>query len=436
VNATWVALLAALAAGAIGYLVGTLRAARRAETLSRELEGAKARLSSESELRARTDELLRQSEAQVRAAVESASRVALDANSETFLKLAREVFGRDQAAASATLTERQKAFEQLVEPIRTALAKQEEQALALERERRESQGRLSGQIESLVKVQDLLQRETRTLSTALRRPEVRGRWGELTLKRVVELSGMAERCDFVEQQVLENEALRPDLVVKMPEGRELVVDAKTPLDAYLDAAEAQDDDSRRAALVRHAQHMERRVRELGQKSYWEQFENHPEFAVLFVPGDQFLSAALAEKPDLIDYALKQSIIIATPSTLMALLKVVAYGWRQNDVAENAAEIRELGQEMHKRLTTFVGHLQKVSRSLGNAVDSFNSAVGSFERNVAPQARKFTELGVTSDTLSETDPVASLVREPIAAGIAPALESSLSPDPTAETPRAS
>ena len=427
-------MVVAVAAGVIGYLVGTLRAARRSEQLSRDLEGARARLSSETELRARTDELLRQSEAQVRAAVESASRVALDANSETFLKLAREVFGRDQAAATATLAERQKAFEQLIEPIKHALAKHEEQALSLERERRESQGKLVGQIESLVKVQDLLQRETRSLSTALRRPEVRGRWGELTLKRVVELSGMAERCDFVEQPVVEGErgALRPDLIVHMPESRELVVDAKTPLDAYLDAVEAQDDESRRVALVRHAQQMEQRVRELSQKSYWEQFENAPEFCVLFVPGDQFLSAALAERPDLIDYALKQSIIIATPSTLMALLKVVAYGWRQAAVAENAAEIRELGQELHKRLATFMNHLQKVSRSLGNAVDSFNSAVGSIERNVLPQARKFTELGVTSETLASLDPVESLVRTPAAT---PALEPTELSEPT-ETPRAS
>jgi DNA recombination protein RmuC len=223
---------------------------------------------------------------------------------------------------------------------------------------------------------------------------------------------MAERCDFIEQPVAEGErSLRPDLIVRMPEGRELVVDAKTPLDAYLDAVEAQDDDSRRVSLARHARQMEERVRELSQKSYWQQFERSPEFAVLFVPGDQFLSAALIERPDLIDNALKQSIIVATPSTLMALLKVVAYGWRQADVAENAAEIRELGQELHKRMTTFMNHLQKVSRSLGAAVDSFNAAVGSMERNVLPQARKFTELGVTSDTLPVADPVESLVRAP-------------------------
>jgi DNA recombination protein RmuC len=242
---------------------------------------------------------------------------------------------------------------------------------------------------------------------------------------------MAERCDFTEQEQIETadrSVLRPDLIVRMPESREIVVDAKTPLDAYLDAVEAQDDDARRAALARHAQHMEQRVRELSQKAYWDQFEHTPEFAVLFVPGDQFLSAALAERPDLIDFALKQSIIIATPSTLMALLKVIAFGWRQAAVAENAAEIRELGQDLHKRLTTFMNHLQKVSRSLGNAVDSFNQAVGSIERNVMPQTRKFVELGVTTETISAPDQIETSARTLAAP----------SPDSgdTPETPRAS
>jgi DNA recombination protein RmuC len=409
----WALSLAVLAAGVIGYLLGTLRASRRANELDRQLAEARARLSSEADNNSRTLQLLAQTEAQMRAAVESASRLALDQNSETFLKLAREVFGKDQATASASLKEREEAIKQLVEPIKTALARQEEQTQALERLRAESHGKLTGQIESLANLQGVLQRETRNLSTALRRPEVRGRWGELTLKRVVELSGMAERCDFVEQQVVEGErgAQRPDVVVHMPENRQLVIDAKTPLDAYLDAVEAHDEDARRLALTRHAQHMEARVRELSQKSYWEQFAQSPEFAVLFVPGDQFLSAALIERPDLLDSALKQSIIIATPSTLMALLKVVAYGWRQDAVAENAAEIRELGQELHKRLGTFVNHLQKVSRSLGSAVDSFNAAVGSIERNVMPQAQKFTKLGVTTETLASPDPIEQIVRMP-------------------------
>ena len=423
-NSPWlIAAIAALAAAIIGFLVGTLRAGKHASEIGSKLAAANERLSSESELHTRTAALLSQSEAQVRAAVESASRLALDANSETFLKLAREVFGRDQAAAGAELEKREKAIAQLVDPIHKALAKQEEQAQAMERERRESVGKLSGQIESLVNVQALLQRETRNLSTALRRPEVRGRWGEITLRRVVELAGLSEHCDFDEQvnvATSDRSIVRPDLVVRMPDSRSIVVDAKTPLDAYMDAVEAPDDETRRTSLARHAMQVEQRVRELGQKSYWEQFEQSPEFAVLFLPGDQFLAAALAERPDLLDAALKQRIVITTPSTLMALLKVIAYGWRQNAVTENAKEIRKTGEDVYRSLTTFVRHLQKVGDSLGKAVESYNASIGSLERNVMPKARRFPELGVTSDApLPPIDPIEELVRKPAAA---PALES--------------
>jgi DNA recombination protein RmuC len=432
----YIVVIAALAAALIGFLVGTLRATRHATDLSGKLAAANERLSSESELHARTATLLAQSEAQVRAAVESASRVALDANSETFLKLAREVFGRDQAVATATLKEREVAIAQLVEPIKAALAKQEEQSQAMERERRESVGKLSGQLESLVNVQALLQRETRNLSTALRRPEVRGRWGELTLRRVVELAGLSEHCDFSEQvnvETSDRSVVRPDLVVRMPDSRTIVVDAKTPLDAYMDAVEAPDDEARRVSLARHASQVEQRVRELGQKSYWEQFEHSPEFAVLFLPGDQFLAAALAERPDLLDAALKQRIIITTPSTLMALLKVIAYGWRQSAVTENAREIRKTGEDVYRSLQTFQSHLQKVGHSLGKAVDAFNSSVGSLERNVMPKARRFPELGVTSDApLPPVDPLDQLVRLPV--GNAPAEPPSIAPDESPEPPR--
>lgn len=421
-NTGLVIVVSAIAAAVIGYLIGTLLAARRAESLRAQLAEAHAKIASEEQALARNADLLRQSEAQVRLAIESASRAALDANSDTFLKLAREVFGTDQARASASLKEREEAIKQLVEPLKLALARQEERAQSLERTHLESTGKLSGQIENLVKVQDLLQRETRNLSTALRRPEVRGRWGEITLRRVVELAGMSEHCDFTEQENVNTEggALRPDLLVRMPEDRSIVVDAKTPLDAYLAAVEATDDEARREALTRHARQVEERVRELGRKSYWEQFEHSPEFAVLFLPGDQFLSAALAEKPELIDSALKQRIIVTTPSTLMALLKVIAYGWRQSRVTENAREIRELGQDLHKRLGVFVGHLQKVGRSFGSAIDAFNSAVGSLERNVLPQARKFTELGASTD--APIDPVDQLEKGVRSLASTPAIES--------------
>jgi DNA recombination protein RmuC len=271
---------------------------------------------------------------------------------------------------------------------------------------------LRAQIENLSEGHAQLQRETRNLVTALRRPEVRGRWGEMTLRRIVEIAGMTEHSDFTEQLHLfgEDGALRPDLVVHMPEGRDLVVDVKTPLDAYLEAIEATTEEARAAALRRHAQQVEARVRHLGSKAYWEQFEHSPEFAILFLPGDQFLSTALAERPDLLETALKQGVIIATPSTLIALLKTVAYGWRQSAVAENAAVIRELGQELYRRLGNFVGHVAQLGQRLNKAVEAYNSAVGSLERQVLPQARRFPELGVTADApLQQLEPVSHQAR---------------------------
>lgn len=398
----------------IGWLAGQLRAARRAAELGAALEAAKARqLADEERARAQV-ELLTQSEARLRAAFDELASESLRANSEVFLTLARETLGREQASAQGVMKERESAFNQLIEPIRAALARTETEVQTLERERREAFSTLRAQIESLAGSQAQLVRETRNLATALRRPEVRGRWGELTLRRVVELAGLANHADFTEQLQTTGPTgvLRPDLVVHMPDERELVVDAKTPLDAYLDAVDADTDDSRRVALSRHAQQVEARVRELAGKAYWAQFERSPEFAVLFLPGDQFLSAALAERPDLIDNALKQSIVIATPSTLMALLKAIAFGWRQAQVAQNAAQIRDLGQELYRRLGNFSGHLAKVGQRLGGAVESYNNAVGSLERQVLPQARRFTELGVTADaTLPTLEPVERLAREP-------------------------
>jgi DNA recombination protein RmuC len=397
------ALAGALLLGiAIGVLAGYVRANQRAQALRIELEAARVRLGANAE-----------SEDRLRAAFDQLASETLRANSELFLTMARESLGRDQAVALSALKEREMAMAQLVLPLKTALERTEAQVESLERERREAFATLRTQIESLASGSAQLSRETRNLVTALRRPEVRGRWGELTLRRVVELAGMAEHCDFTEQlQVVgEQGARRPDLVVHMPDSRQLVVDVKVPLDAYLEALEAPSEDVRQAALARHAQQVEARVRDLASKSYWEQFETSPEFAVLFLPGDQFLSAALAERPDLIDNALKQSVIIATPSTLIALLKAVAYGWRQSAVAQNAATIRELGQELYRRLASFGGHLGKLGQRLGNAVESYNSAVGSLERQVLPQARRFTELGVTSDEqLPQLEPIEELARK--------------------------
>jgi len=350
--------------------------------------------------------------AQLGASVAELANNALRNNTDMFLKLARESFAREQAEAQATLREREAALGQLVAPLAKALEKTEQQLVGLERERRDAFSSLRTQIEQLVLGQSALQRETRNLVGALRRPEVRGRWGELTLRRVVEVAGMSEYCDFSEQSTVSGAtgSLRPDLLVRMPEGRELVVDAKTPLDAYLDAIEATSDEARSAALARHAQQVEARVRELASKAYWNQFKKSPEFAVLFLPGDQFLSAALTERPELLENAMRQSVVLATPATLIALFKAVAYGWRQSAVAENAARILELGQDLHRRLGNFVGHLGRAGQRLGATVDAYNDAVGSLERQVMPQARRFTELGaISADPLPELAPVDRLTR---------------------------
>jgi DNA recombination protein RmuC len=354
-------------------------------------------------------------EAQLGASFAQLANNALRHNSDHFLTLARESFAREQSAAQSALRERESALGQMVEPIRKALEKSEQQLAGMERERRDAFTSLRTQIEQLTLGQGALQRETRNLVGALRRPEVRGRWGELTLRRVVELSGMSAHCDFTEQASVTSDTgvQRPDLIVHMSEGRDLVVDAKTPLDAYLDATEAVSDEARAAALTRHAQQVEARVRELAAKAYWNQFKRSPEFAVLFLPGDQFLSAALAERPDLLENAMRQSIVIATPSTLMALFKAVSYGWRQAVVAEHAARILELGQDLHRRLATFAGHLDRTGQRLGAAVDAYNSAVGSLERQVLPQARRFTELGaVSGESLASPEPVERLVRSAV------------------------
>ena len=414
-NASLAVLIAALAlvgGAALGALAAQLGAARRREQIALELERVRAQLAARIAQDEERAALTAENDRRLRAAFGSLASESLRANSELFLNMAREALSTQHVVAEGALRERETAIEQLVLPLKAALERVENQSQALERERRDAYAHLRSQIESLAGGQAQLQRETRNLVTALRRPEVRGRWGELTLKRVVELAGMAEHCDFTEQlHVVGREGVvRPDLVVHMPDSRDLVVDVKTPLDAYLEALEAATEEARRLALEKHAQQVEVRVRELAAKSYWAQFERSPEFAILFLPGDQFLSAALAERPELLDNALEQGVIIATPSTLIALLKAVAYGWRQTVVTQNAATIRELGEELYRRLGTFFGHLDKLGARLGSAVEAYNASLGSLERQVLPQARRFPELGVTTAApIEEPNAIEQLVR---------------------------
>ena len=322
---------------------------------------------------------------------------ALKDNNAQFLRLAKENLQQFHIKAEGELEKREKAVENLVKPIREALENTEKQIRSMEKDRIQAHSSLTKHLETMAESHRLLQSETRNLVQALRRPEVRGQWGELTLKRLVELAGMVEHCDFYEQASVQGESgqLRPDMVIRMPDRREIVVDAKTPLDAYLSAIEADNDADRKTHLERHARNVRARIKELSSKAYWEQFSNSLDFVVLFIPGDQFLSAALEVEHTLLEDALAQQVILATPTSFVALLRAVAYGWRQEQLAENAEAIRELGQDMYGRLATFAEHLAKLGRSLGSSVDAYNKAVGSYDTRILPGARKFTEMGITA-----------------------------------------
>lgn len=398
----------------LGLLTSSWRHRRRTESLHVELAVLKSQVKTEEQIERERQASLDRSMERLQTAFDSVAGASLRANSEVFLQLAREHLGQHQQSAVAALTEREKAIETMLAPIRETLGKTEQQILRIEKERAETFGSLKTALESVALGQQALQRETRTLVNALRRPEVRGQWGEMTLRRLAELAGMVEHCDFTEQVHVRSEEgnLRPDMIVHMPDGRDLIVDVKTPLDAYLEAVEATTDELRAIALRRHAQAVTERVRQLGAKSYWSQFEKSPDFVILFIPGDQFLSAALAESPTLLEDAIRQDVIIATPSSFVALLKAVAYGWRQTALAHNAETIRTLAEDLYKRLAVFASHLGRLGRNLTSTIDAFNSAVGSLERQVLPGARKFTELGVRPEREIESlEPVDKLTREP-------------------------
>ncbi len=338
---------------------------------------------------------------------------ALQQNNEAFLKLATENLKQFHIHAQSDLEKREKSIENLVKPIREALEKTEKQIHNIEKERKESYGALNSHLESMTRTQEALHHQTRALVTALRRPEVRGQWGEMTLKRLAELAGMVEHCDFYQQTSVENEdsRMRPDMVVRMPDQRDIVVDVKTPLDAYLSAIEAQDDEARNHHLQRHAKNVRQRVNELASKAYWSQFKNAPNFVVLFIPGEQFLSTALDVDRNLLEDALRQHVILATPTSFVALLRAIAYGWRQEQLAKNAEVIRKVGEDLYQRLGVFANHLQKLGRSLDSSLKSYNSAVGSFDSRVLPGARKFTELGIADgNELEEPRQIETAVKQ--------------------------
>ena len=343
----------------------------------------------------------------------AASAEALKNNREEFLAHAEEKLAKYQEAAKGDLEKRQQAIDLVLKPVRESLEKVGKEVQELEKARTGAYAGLTEQVKSLLGSQEQLRNETATLVKALRQPHARGQWGELQLKRVVELAGMVEHCDFEPQVVTTSPdgALRPDMIVRLPGSKRIVIDSKVPLAAYLDALEASDDESRQRHLEGHARQLRTHIEKLGKKRYWEHVEASPEFVVVFIPNEALFRAALEQDPSLIEFGVDQGVIPATPTTLIALLRTAHYGWRQEAVAESAKQVSDLGAELYKRLSDMTGHFQKLGSSLGKAVESYNKAVGSFEARVLVTARKFGEQGaVSSDAdIDSPDPVETLVR---------------------------
>jgi DNA recombination protein RmuC len=324
------------------------------------------------------------------------SAEALQAGMAQLSEFARTQLQTAQAEAKGELEQRKQAVEQLVAPIREGLGRVDQRLTHLDQERRESRGRLEAQIRTLTETGEKLRTETGALVTALRKPNARGQWGQMQLRNVVELAGMVKYCDFVEQAALPGEdSLRPDAIVRMPGGKHVMVDAKAPLQGVLDAYEARDEEERQRHLRDHARLLRKHVRGLAEKGYWDQLDSAPDFVVMFLPGEHLYGAALEADPALIEEAMSKRVLIATPTTLLAILHAVAYGWQQERVAESAQAISELGRELHSRLVRLSGLLAKLGTRLNSAVNAYNEAVGSYEARVMPGARRFAEHGVAT-----------------------------------------
>jgi len=383
--------------------VSTLRATR-AELdmqLAKEREAAQEKL-----------QLLAHAQQQLTEAFNSLSKQALTQNSSDFLKLANETLLRYQEAAKGDLQQRQQAIEQLVKPMRESLLQFDGKVQELEKQRVGAYHGLLEQVQMLKETQLQLRDRTDNLVRALGTPHVRGRWGEIQLRRVVELAGMLNFCDFYEQTSTGTEEgrLRPDMLVRLPGGKTIVIDAKAPLAALLEALEAKDEAVRVGKLRDHARQLRDHIKALSQKSYWDQFQPAPEFVILFLPGETFFNAALEQDPALIEHSVEQRVIIATPTTLIALLKAVAYGWRQEALADNAQKISDLGKELYTRLGTMREHLGAVGTALQRAVEKYNQALGSFETRVLVSARRFEELEATG-TAADLDPLPPVETSP-------------------------
>jgi DNA recombination protein RmuC len=401
-TALWLLLGLILGAGLTGLMLRPrLRAlavdAARSGELERELVRAQSALEHE---RARAEErlvTLQDAQERLSASFKALSAEALQASQNQLVELARAQLTAAQAEGKGDLDRRQQAVEQLVGPLREQLGRVDAQLVKLDQDRRESRGRMDAQIRALTETGEKLRTETGALVTALRKPNTRGQWGQMQLRNVVELAGMVAHCDFVEQSSLSGEdtALRPDLIVSLPGGKHVVVDAKAPLQGVLDAYEARDEEERDRHLRDHARLLRKHVKTLADKAYWEGLDSAPDFVVMFLPGEHLYGAALEADPALLEDAMARRVLIATPTTLLAILRAVGYGWQQERMADSAKAVSELGRELHGRLVKLSGLFGTLGNRLNSAVRAYNEAVGSYEARVLPGARRFAEHGVVA-----------------------------------------